>query len=180
MFTIKRCFLLKFGNSEFLHCCSFLQFIFFINIFNMLVDGRFCFFEQWQVVHAYAAAKGIEILGDMPLFVAPQSADVWAHQEIFLLDTEGNPSLRAGVPPDYFAKDGQLWGNPLYNWQACARENYQWWIERCRTLSLLVDVVRLDHFRGFVACWGVEPAATTAPFSMIAPLSTVAFTPIHT
>lgn len=123
---------------------------------------QFCFFKQWQLVHAYAAAKGIEILGDMPLFVAPQSADVWAHQEIFLLDPEGNPSLRAGVPPDYFAKDGQLWGNPLYNWQACAWENYQWWIERCRTLSLLVDAVRLDHFRGFVACWGVAPASTTA------------------
>jgi 4-alpha-glucanotransferase len=123
---------------------------------------QFCFFTEWQELHAYARQHQVAILGDMPLFVAADSADVWAHPELFQVDEQGQPQLLAGVPPDYFAKDGQLWGNPLYNWTNCGSEDYHWWRERFKTLALLVDEIRVDHFRGLAACWGVPKTATTA------------------
>jgi 4-alpha-glucanotransferase len=123
---------------------------------------QFCFFKEWQAVHAEAAKKGLAILGDLPLFVAPGSADVWAHPGLFRLDDQGQPQLLAGVPPDYFARDGQLWGNPLYDWDACAAEDYRWWRERFKNLARLVDEIRVDHFRGLAACWGVPAGAKTA------------------
>jgi 4-alpha-glucanotransferase/glycosidase len=123
---------------------------------------QFCFFTQWQDVLSYAHSKGISIMGDLPLFVAPDSADVWAHPEIFVLDKEGSPALQSAVPPDYFSAKGQLWGSPLYNWQALDKENFAWWVERCRLLSECVDLIRLDHFRGFAACWGVPQGAEDA------------------
>jgi 4-alpha-glucanotransferase len=113
-------------------------------------------------VLSYAHSKGISIMGDLPLFVAPDSADVWAHPEIFVLDKEGSPALQSAVPPDYFSAKGQLWGSPLYNWQALDKENFAWWVERCRLLSECVDLIRLDHFRGFAACWGVPQGAEDA------------------
>ena len=123
---------------------------------------QFCFFKEWQDLHAYARQKHVAILGDLPLFVASGSADVWAHPELFRLDAEGKTELAAGVPPDYFAKDGQLWGNPLYNWENCAAEDYHWWRQRFKTLALLVDEIRVDHFRGLAACWGVSAGSKTA------------------
>jgi 4-alpha-glucanotransferase len=102
------------------------------------------------------------ILGDVPMFVAHNSADCWAHQDQFDLDEAGNPSSVAGVPPDYFSADGQLWGNPLYDYQAMARDNYQWWTDRFRRMMDLVDEVRVDHFRGFAAYWAVPAGSETA------------------
>ena len=123
---------------------------------------QFCFFTEWQDLHAYARQKHVAILGDLPLFVAGGSADVWAHPELFRLDSDGQPALAAGVPPDYFAKDGQLWGNPLYDWEKCAAEDYRWWRQRFKTLACLTDEIRVDHFRGLAACWGVPAGAKTA------------------
>ena len=111
---------------------------------------------------AYAAENGVSILGDVPMFVAHNSADCWAHQDQFDLDEAGNPSSVAGVPPDYFSADGQLWGNPLYDYQAMARDNYQWWTDRFRRMMDLVDEVRVDHFRGFAAYWAVPAGSETA------------------
>jgi 4-alpha-glucanotransferase len=102
------------------------------------------------------------MMGDIPIFVAHNSADVWSRPDLFHLDAEGNPSLQAGVPPDYFSATGQLWGNPLYRWDAMAAEGYAWWIERLRSTLQLVDLVRLDHFRGFEAFWEVAGGETTA------------------
>jgi 4-alpha-glucanotransferase len=101
-------------------------------------------------------------MGDIPIFVAHDSADVWAHPELFRLDADGNPSVQAGVPPDYFSATGQLWGNPLYRWEALAETGYAWWIERFRSTLSLVDIVRLDHFRGFEAYWEVPGKEKTA------------------
>jgi 4-alpha-glucanotransferase len=123
---------------------------------------QFLFFEQWGQVKADANARGIRILGDIPIFVAHDSADVWAHPELFHLAADGTPALVAGVPPDYFSATGQLWGNPLYRWDVLARSGYAWWIDRFRAGLRLFDLVRLDHFRGFEAYWEVPAGEPTA------------------
>ena len=120
------------------------------------------FFKQWGVLKLYANERGVEIIGDIPIFVAFDSADVWAHLELFHLDERGRPTVVAGVPPDYFSKTGQLWGNPLYNWEAIAYHGFGWWIERFRSAFTLYDTVRVDHFRGFEACWEVPAGEKTA------------------
>jgi 4-alpha-glucanotransferase len=120
------------------------------------------FSVQWKELRAYCASKGIGLIGDIPLFVAQQSADVWAHPELFKLDADGNPTVVAGVPPDYFSKTGQLWGLPVYRWEALQEQNYRWWIERLRTAFGRFDVNRLDHFIGFVRTYEVSAQARTA------------------
>lgn len=123
---------------------------------------QYLFFQQWGAVRSRANELGIYIVGDIPVFVAHDSADVWAHQHLFKLDDVGKPRVVAGVPPDYFSATGQLWGNPLYDWDAMGREGYAWWIARFRHLLEEVDVVRIDHFRGFEAAWEVPAGETTA------------------
>jgi 4-alpha-glucanotransferase len=120
------------------------------------------FSVQWQELRTNCAAKGIRLIGDIPLFVAQQSADVWAHPELFKLNADGNPTVVAGVPPDYFSKTGQLWGLPVYRWEALQAQNYRWWIERLRTAFRRFDVNRLDHFIGFVQTYEVSARAKTA------------------
>jgi len=110
---------------------------------------QFEFFRQWQALHSYAHQRGIQIIGDIPIYVAHDSADVWANREFFHLDAQGNPTKVAGVPPDYFSATGQLWGNPIYNWERLRSTGYKWWIERFRAALRLYDIVRIDHFRGF-------------------------------
>jgi len=123
---------------------------------------QFLFFEQWQRLHDACRASSIDIMGDLPIFVAHDSADVWAKRELFQLDAAGHPTVVAGVPPDYFSATGQLWGNPHYRWDALAKTGYAWWIDRFRALLALVDRVRIDHFRGFEAAWEVSGGAATA------------------
>lgn len=123
---------------------------------------QFLFTRQWSRLREYANLKGIQIIGDIPIFVAHDSADVWAHPELFYLDAQGNPSVMAGVPPDYFSSTGQLWGNPLYNWDMHQENGYEWWLARMRSVLETVDIVRLDHFRGFAAYWEVPGDAKTA------------------
>jgi 4-alpha-glucanotransferase len=123
---------------------------------------QYLFFEQWQALRARAADLGIAIVGDIPVFVAHDSADVWAHQHLFKLEAAGESTVIAGVPPDYFSATGQLWGNPLYDWNAMGNEGYAWWIARFRHLLELVDLVRIDHFRGFEAAWEVPAGSETA------------------
>jgi 4-alpha-glucanotransferase len=123
---------------------------------------QWLFFSQWTELRTEARARGIRILGDVPIFVSHDSADVWAHPEIFHLADDGRPALQAGVPPDYFSATGQLWGNPLYRWDELARTGYAWWIERFRAVLSQVDLVRLDHFRGFEKYWEVPGGHTTA------------------
>jgi 4-alpha-glucanotransferase len=123
---------------------------------------QWLFFEQWADVRAYAHAHGIRIIGDLAIFVAHDSADVWAHPELFELDDAGTPSVVAGVPPDYFSPTGQRWGNPLYRWDVLAATDYGWWVERVRAALLLADYIRMDHFRGFQAYWEVPGTAATA------------------
>ena len=118
--------------------------------------------RQWRAVQARAKGLGIALVGDIPLYVAADSADVWAHQEWFMLDEQGRPTLVAGVPPDYFSADGQLWGNPLYRWDVMAQDGYRWWTERLRRTLSFCDVVRLDHFRGIEAHWAVSAGERTA------------------
>ena len=120
------------------------------------------FFRQWRALKAHANAQGIQIIGDIPIFVAYDSADVWANPEIFELADDGSPIAVAGVPPDYFSATGQLWGNPLYRWGELARQGYRWWIERFRATLTLVDIARIDHFRGFAAYWEVPAGEETA------------------
>ena len=117
---------------------------------------------QWKEVKAYCAAKGVRLIGDIPLFVAHQSADVWAHPELFKLNAAGNPTVVAGVPPDYFSKTGQLWGLPVYRWEALQAEKYRWWIERLRMAFSRFDINRLDHFIGFVRTYEISAQAKTA------------------
>ncbi|MEM9218476.1 MAG: 4-alpha-glucanotransferase [Cyanobacteria bacterium P01_F01_bin.150] len=124
---------------------------------------QFEFFTQWNDLRTYANKRGISILGDMPIYVAHDSADVWECPEIFQLDPDtGEPALMAGVPPDYFSETGQLWGNPIYNWEYITKEKFQWWIRRVKGLLDYVDIMRIDHFRGFEAYWEVEQGETTA------------------
>jgi 4-alpha-glucanotransferase len=120
------------------------------------------FFEQWEVLRAYAHAHGVRIVGDVPIFVAHDSADVWAHQDLFYLDRHGRPTLVAGVPPDAFSETGQRWGNPLYRWDVLKARGFDWWIARFRATLAMVDVVRVDHFRGFQACWQIPASEATA------------------
>lgn len=124
---------------------------------------QFEYFRQWTRLKQYANAEGIQIIGDIPIYVAHDSADVWAHPEIFCLDPEtGEPSMMAGVPPDYFSETGQLWGNPVYNWEKLQKESFSWWVQRFEFLLEYVDIVRIDHFLGFEAYWGVEQGETSA------------------
>ncbi|MBR1761467.1 MAG: 4-alpha-glucanotransferase [Schwartzia sp.] len=123
---------------------------------------QYLFERQWQALHHIAAAKGVRVFGDMPLYLAQNSADVWAHRSLFALDEKGRPEKVAGVPPDYFSEDGQLWGNPLYNWDEMKRDNFSWWVERVARLLRLVDIVRIDHFRGLASYWEVDAKETTA------------------
>lgn len=124
--------------------------------------AQFLFDRQWTALKAYANSKHIRILGDVPIFVAPDSADVWANPEFFLLDDEGRPKVVAGVPPDYFAKNGQRWGNPIYDWPAIQADGFRWWIDRVRHALRQADLLRLDHFRGFVQAWHIPANAATA------------------
>ncbi|RME72156.1 MAG: 4-alpha-glucanotransferase [Chloroflexi bacterium] len=123
---------------------------------------QYYFFRQWTAVRQYANERGIKIIGDIPIFVAPDSVDVWANRELFHLDENGQPTVVAGVPPDYFSETGQLWGNPLYNWEALQARGFDWWIERIRATLRHVDIIRIDHFRGFEAYWEVPAGAKTA------------------
>lgn len=124
---------------------------------------QYLFFGQWREVRTKAAAANIKIIGDAPIFVARDSADVWANPELFLLEPDtGRPLFVAGVPPDYFSADGQLWGNPLYDWPAHARDGYRWWIRRLAANLELCDVIRIDHFRGFDTYWSIPADAPTA------------------
>ena len=123
---------------------------------------QFLFHEQWQAVREYAHGRGIHIVGDMPIFVGQESADVWCHRDLFQLNGQGLPIAVAGVPPDYFSETGQLWGNPLYDWECMAENDYAWWLDRLEHTLSMVDMVRLDHFRGFVAYWRVPADQTTA------------------
>jgi 4-alpha-glucanotransferase len=123
---------------------------------------QYAFFRQWFALKSYARERGIRIMGDLPIYVAHDSADVWANPELFLLDAKGSCTFVAGVPPDYFSATGQLWGNPIYRWDVLEKRGYGWWIERLRATLALVDMIRLDHFRGSEAYWQVPGGATTA------------------
>ncbi|MFA7269011.1 MAG: 4-alpha-glucanotransferase [Sterolibacterium sp.] len=123
---------------------------------------QWCFFRQWRRLKQYANERGIQIIGDIPIFIAYQSAEVWARPDLFELGEDGLPSVVAGVPPDFFSETGQRWGNPLYRWPAHEKEGYAWWIERMRKTAALVDIVRIDHFRGFAAYWEIPADEPTA------------------
>jgi 4-alpha-glucanotransferase len=124
--------------------------------------AQFIFFEQWFTLKDYANHRGVRILGDIPIFVAFDSADVWANPHLFHLDEEKTPTLVAGVPPDYFSETGQRWGNPLYRWECLAKEGFSWWLARFRWNLAQTDLVRIDHFRGFEACWAIPAEEKTA------------------
>lgn len=123
---------------------------------------QFLFFRQWSALRQYAHERGIRIIGDFPIFVAHDSADVWTNPELFKLDSNGKPLVVAGVPPDYFSATGQLWGNPLYDWEQMRVTGFRWWIERVRAVFGLVDIARVDHFRGFAASWEIPGGDKTA------------------
>ncbi len=123
---------------------------------------QYAFFSQWQELRAYAHRHGVRLFGDLPLFVAHDSADVWAAPQAFLLDADGQPDFVAGVPPDYFAADGQRWGNPQYRWDWHRAQDFAWWRSRVGTLAQLFDLLRIDHFRGLEAVWMIPAAAPTA------------------
>lgn len=123
---------------------------------------QYVFFQQWQKLKTRCHELGIRIMGDIPIYVAHDSADVWSHRQLFHLDEQGNPTVIAGVPPDYFSATGQLWGNPIYRWELLAQCGYSWWIDRFRASLKLFDMARLDHFRGFEAFWEVPGGAPTA------------------
>ncbi|MFN2359872.1 MAG: 4-alpha-glucanotransferase [Marinobacter sp.] len=120
---------------------------------------QFLFNHQWQALRDYAREQSILLFGDIPIFVAHDSADVWANRHLFRLDARGQPTVVAGVPPDYFSPDGQHWGNPLYNWETMAADGYQWWLDRLESQRHLFDLIRIDHFRGLQAYWEI-PAET--------------------
>ena len=124
--------------------------------------GQYFFFVQFRALKQAAGARGIQLMGDLPIYVAHDSADVWANRSLFKLKPDGRLLTQAGVPPDYFSATGQLWGNPIYDWDALAKTNYEWWIRRMRAAFELYDLVRIDHFRGFEAFWEVPGDATTA------------------
>ena len=123
---------------------------------------QFLFYEQLKALRAHAAERRVKIIGDLPIFVAGESADVWANPQLFLLDRDRRPKVVAGVPPDYFSETGQRWGNPMYCWSAVQKENFGWWLRRFRNLLAQVDLIRIDHFRGFAGCWHIPAAAADA------------------
>lgn len=123
---------------------------------------QFLFFMQWGALKAYCHEHGVRLVGDIPIFVARDSADVWTHPDQFKLDESGNPLVVAGVPPDYFSATGQLWGNPIYNWGRMLADGFRWWIERVRATLQIFDIVRIDHFRGFAASWEIPGGDKTA------------------
>src|SRR5256884_3059496 len=123
---------------------------------------QFVLFRQGARLKQHAQARGVRLIGDMPFFVSPDSSDVWANPELFLLDEHRRPRVVAGVPPDYFSAEGQLWGNPVYDWDALRRTGYRWWVDRLRALLVHVDVIRLDHFRAFAAGWHVPAGGPRA------------------
>jgi 4-alpha-glucanotransferase len=123
---------------------------------------QFLFFKQWSALKHHCNEHGIKIVGDIPIFVAHDSADVWTHPDQFKLDEMGAPRVVAGVPPDYFSSTGQLWGNPLYDWERMRADNFRWWVERVRSTLQTVDILRIDHFRGFAACWEIPGGDQTA------------------
>ncbi|MEG4205207.1 4-alpha-glucanotransferase [Microcoleus sp. Pol7_A1] len=126
---------------------------------------QFEFFRQWTELKRYANLRDIKIIGDIPIYVAHDSADVWSHSEIFCLDeATGEAALMAGVPPDYFSNTGQLWGNPVYNWEKLQANNFEWWVQRFEAIFAYVDVTRIDHFRGFEAYWAVKRGQETAMY----------------
>jgi 4-alpha-glucanotransferase len=131
--------------------------------------AQFLLFRQAKCLQEYAHARGLRMIGDLPFFVSPDSSDVWANPELFLLDDQHNPRFVAGVPPDYFSATGQLWGNPVYDWDALRRTDYRWCIDRLRALLAHVDAIRLDHFRAFAAAWHVPGGAPTAQFGQWVP-----------
>jgi 4-alpha-glucanotransferase len=123
---------------------------------------QFIFSRQWNKLRAYAHERGIQIIGDLPIFVANDSADVWAHPELFFMDKAGNPTVVAGVPPDAFSSTGQLWGNPLYNWEVHKKDGYAWWLSRVRSSLQIFDILRFDHFRGFAGYYEIPAGHATA------------------
>jgi 4-alpha-glucanotransferase len=123
---------------------------------------QFLFFRQWHALRAYAHEQDIKIIGDIPIFIAYDSADAWAHPDLFFLNDDSLPTVVAGVPPDYFSTTGQLWGNPLYRWEVHQKSGYAWWLERFRSVLNFVDIVRLDHFRGFAGYYEIPYGAPTA------------------
>ncbi len=123
---------------------------------------QYLFFKQWRQLRNHAEEKNVKIIGDIPIFVAHDSADVWSNPELFFLNDAGQPTVVAGVPPDYFSPTGQRWGNPLYRWDVHSQDNYNWWIERFQAVFSLVDIVRLDHFRGFAGYWEIPADEETA------------------
>lgn len=123
---------------------------------------QYKFFQQWKALKYHANLLGIQIIGDLPIFVSYDSSDVWSNPELFDLDKQGNPNHVAGVPPDYFSESGQYWGNPLYRWSVMSQNDYFWWQERFRNLLRLVDIIRIDHFRGFEAYWQIPATEKTA------------------
>jgi 4-alpha-glucanotransferase len=129
---------------------------------NRIAFEQYLFHDQWQALREYGKARGILLFGDIPIFVAHDSADVWANRELFKLDGEGRPTVVAGVPPDYFSDRGQHWGNPLYEWAVMEKDGYQWWLDRLASQQRLFDLVRLDHFRGLQAFWEI-PADQPEP-----------------
>ena len=124
---------------------------------------QFEFFRQWSELRRYANMRGVQIIGDIPIYVAHDSVDVWAHSEIFCLNkATGEAALMAGVPPDYFSATGQLWGNPVYNWEELQQQDFKWWMQRFQSMLDYVDIIRIDHFRGFQAYWAVKQGETSA------------------
>lgn len=123
---------------------------------------QFLFYHQWLLLQDYARSSGVRLFGDLPVYVASDSADAWANRELLQLDNEGKPVAVAGVPPDYFSEDGQLWGNPLYDWDYHRGQRFDWWIQRLRSAVKMADMVRIDHFRGFESYWAIPASASSA------------------
>ncbi len=129
---------------------------------DRIAFSQFLFFRQWGELKAHAEQRGVRIMGDVPIFTAHDSADVWTNVDLFRIKADGQPSVVAGVPPDYYSKTGQLWGNPLYRWSAHQQSGFNWWVDRVRSTLRLVDIIRLDHFRGFYNYWQIPAGAKTA------------------
>ncbi len=134
----------------------------FSNRLDVIKVQQYFFFTQWQSVKIYANTHGIQIIGDIPIFVAPDSVDAWANRHLFKMDKEGRQTVSSGVPPDAFSDEGQLWGNPVYDWKAHQKEGFAWWIKRIQKTLEICDIVRIDHFRGFSAYWEVPQGEKTA------------------
>ncbi len=130
---------------------------------------QFLFYRQWNNLRAHANSRGIQIIGDIPIFVAYDSSDVWSHPNLFFLDEHSKPTVVAGVPPDLFSSTGQRWGNPLYDWEVHKKDGYAWWLERLQATLKTVDIIRLDHFRGFAGYWEIPAGNPTAEFGRWVP-----------